>query len=307
MESARGRITWLMASTFVILAVLGSRVAYLDVVRMRSNLETFQDTGMVALPDNDVLRAMSLGFEPFVSDMLFMQANNYFTSRFQRARSHEWLDRYFAAVVGYCRLADGQHLFETPEACPGRGGEWEEGLFPFNPRLYLWATQSIKYAAGAGRSVIDIVLYMGKTGISYCPDSWELYYDVGVNLYTEHDSLTPAEKDERRKEALDYFVVAASLPNSGVGHSFVSYISGIMGTSVDVMRQVYTGYFSSEEEERFQLRSQLVWQNQKDLAKRYEDADKTWEADKPYLPQSVYHVLGTKQKPQFTYLSEVRR
>lgn len=305
MESARGRITWLIATTLVLMAVLGSQIAHLDVLRTRSNLETFQDTGMVALPSNDVLRAMSLGFEPFVTDVLFMQANNYFTSRFQRSRSHEWLDRYMAAVVGYCQGPDGKQLYEVPEACPGAGGEWVNGLFPFNPRFYLWATQTIKYAAGASQKVIDVVLYMGKAGIAFCPDSWELYYDVGSNLYTEHDSLTAEEKDQRRREGLKYFVVAASLPNTRVGHSFVSYISGIMGSSVDVLEQVYTNYFSANEEERFQLRAQLIWQNQKPLAERYEERDKVWREDKPYLPQTLYHVLGEKQAPQLTNLWEV--
>ncbi len=304
MESARGRITWLIASTVVLLAVLASQVAYLDVLRMRSGLETFQDTGMVALPENDVMRAMSLGFEPFVTDMLFMQANNYFTSRFQRARNHEWLDRYVAAVVGYCKGPEGQ-LYKVPEECAGAGGKWVDGLFPFNPRLYLWATQSIKYAAGATQDVIEVALYMGKTGISFCPDSWELYYDVGANLYMEHDSLTADQKDERRREGLNYFVVAASLPNTRVGHSFVSYISGVMGSSIDVLEQVYTNYFSASDEERFQLRAQLIWQNQKPLAERFEERDKVWQEDKPYLPQTLYHVLGEKRKPLLTNLLEV--
>lgn len=305
MGTARGRITWLIATTLVLLAVLGSQIAHLDVLRAQSNLETFQDTGMVALPGNNVLRALALGFEPFVSDVLFMQASNYFTARFQRSRGHEWLDRYMAALVGYCAGPDGKQLYEAPEMCPGAGGEWVDGLFPFNPRLYLWATQSIKYAAGAYKQVIDVVIYMNKTGISFCPDSWELYYDLGSNLYTEHDSLTGEQKDERRREALRYFVLAASLPNTRVGRSFVSYISGIMGSSVDVLEQVYTNYFSANEEERFQLRAQLVWQNQKSLAERFEERDKVWLEDKPYLPQTLYHVLGVKQAPRLTNLWEV--
>jgi len=303
MGSSKGRIAWLVASTLVLLAVLGSRTEYLDLLRVKSENETFQDTGMVALPSNDVIRAMSLGFEPMVSDLLFMQANNFSTSRFGRAKRHDWLDRYFAAIVGYCRGPEGEQLLLTPDECE----DWVDGLFPFNPRLYLWASQSIKFAAGAYRPIIDRVLYMEKVGIHYCPDSWEIWYDLGANYYIEHDGLNDKEIAQRKIDAVKYFVTAASLPNSRVGHSVISYITGARLSKSDAVNQIYKSYYSSGEEERFQMRAQLRWQQRDDLSQRYEDEDEVWLADKPYLPQSFYHVLGIKRAPRLNLSQEESR
>jgi hypothetical protein len=252
------------------------------------------------MPPNEVVQVLSLGYEPLIADLVFMAANAYFTTHLLYDRKYTALDGYVDAIVGYCRDPGGRKLLLPPPECEAQAptNRWVRGLFPFNPRVYLWASQVIKFAPLLTDSIIDRSTYYGRTGIEFCPDNWELYFDVGFNLYFEYKDKKGEERRATKMQALSYFEVAALLPNSDVDPNFLA--SNLWGKDETqrAILQIYRTYYHATPEQRQEIRSRARVYGQQELASFFENEESAWQRQFPYIPLHLFHVVGAPMLPE---------
>lgn len=293
MQSARFRSTLLVIAFSFLMACFWAQNLKLDQRLLRAQYQDFRMAETIYLPPNEVLKVLAMGYEPLVADLVFMQANAYFANHLLYDRKYDWLDNYVGAITGYCRDRVGRRLDITPDQCNDSGsGDWIDGLFPFNPRVYLWASQVIKFAPLLTDTIIDKSIYYGSTGIHYCPDSWELYFDVGFNLYFEYRDKPDEVRAAQKREAMDYFSLAANLPGSDVDPNFVAGTLWNKDETERAIQQVYLTYYHATDRQRKEMRTRIRAYGEKQLADLFEGEEKSWQEDFPYVPQNLYHVLG---------------
>ena len=293
MQSPTVRTTLLVVAFAFIMACFWTQKLKLDQRLLVAQYQDFRMAETTYLPPNEVLKVLAMGYEAFAADMVFMQANAYFANHLMYDRKYEWLDNYIGAITGYCRDRFGRRLALVPEVCESSGeGEWIGGLFPFNPRVYLWASQVIKFAPLLTDPIIDKSIYYGRSGIHYCPDIWELYFDVGFNLYFEYRDKPDHVRASQKREAMDYFSLAANLPGSDVDPNFVTGTLWNKDETERAIQQVYLTYYHATDRQRKEMRSRIRVYGEEQLANLFEAEEKAWQAEFPYLPQNLYHVLG---------------
>ncbi len=295
MHSWEKRVALLIVSFLFLMAAFYSQQVRLDLKMDEARRWDYRLAETTYLPPNEVLQVLSLGYKAFLADMIFMQANNHFATHLSFDRKYVWLDNYVGAIIGYCRNSKGVRVPIPPELCDGSDGtEWVDGLFPFNPRVYLWASQVVKYAQLITDDIVDKSIYFGKTGIHYCPDSWELYYDVGFNLFFEYRGLDEETKQLKKKEALDYFSLATTLPNSRVGTHFATGTMWTRGSKEQALKQFYSTYYHSSEQDRSEMRNLARTYGHSRLADTLEAEEKSWKEDFPYISIHLYQLLGPR-------------
>ena len=296
MQSRETRISLLIVSFIILMVCFLSQKIRLDQKFLAAQNKDFRIADAVFLPPNQVLSAMTLGYDAFAADLIFMEANSYFMNHLTHDRQYKWLDNYLAALMGYCSDEGGHRWRLPPEDCQGQGFAWLDGVFPFNPRVYLWASQVVKFGHSLTDEVVDLSVYYGKTGIYYCPDAWELYLDVGFNLYFEYKSRE--NQEVRKREALDsYFAVAASLPGSQVDPNFLATMYWNRGEAELAIRQTYLTYYKATQRQRAELRTRLQGFDREDLAQQYEAEEQAWKSCFPYVPDPLLHTLGRPAIP----------
>lgn len=297
MLDRRTRLTVLVVSFLLVMALLLIRQVHVDHQLLSPWVNDHRIAETIYVPPNESLQVMVMGFHPFVSDMLFMEANNYFATHLSLDRQYRWLDSYLASIVGYCRDRQGLQQFHSPEECSEESGEtWVDGLFPFNPRVYLWASQVVKYGGFLTNEVVDKAVYYGRTGIHFCPDSWELYSDVGFNLFFEYRDLDDETLENLKRQAMDYFTLAATLPNSKENTAFALSLLWNREDAATALRNVYMTYYHSNTEQRRLLRGRLETQGYADLAHRLEKEEERRDRDFPYYPLELMNLLGSSEE-----------
>ncbi len=297
MRDPQKRITILVLAFAVLMACFVAQVMRQEQKFLVAKTKDFRLAETTYLPPNEVLKVLALGYDPFVADMVFMQANSYFATHLMYDRKYAWLDNYLGAMVGYCRDRFGRRMSLIPDECDENPDtEWIPGLFPFNPRVYLWASQVIKFAPYLRDSIIDKSIYYGKTGIHYCPDNWEIYFDVGFNLYFEYRDLPLEEKEALKREALNYFSVASNLPNSSIDPNFVAGTLWSKEETERAITQVYMTYYHASERQKKEMRTRVRAYGEGELADLFERDETAWQEQFPYLPQSLFHVVGIRDE-----------
>ena len=111
----------LMAITLGALLASGAlltKTSRLELAYQQAPMERAQSAEASYMPPADVLKVLALDHRPFLADMLFTRANMYFISHLFTDRIYNWLDVYAEAILA---------------------------LDPDNPRVYEWASQSLKY------------------------------------------------------------------------------------------------------------------------------------------------------------------
>lgn len=298
MESAHIRVTLLIGSFAFLMACFCAQVLKLEQKFLEAREKDFRLAETIYMPPNEMARVISLGYEPFAADMVFMSANSYFTTHLIYDRRYQWLDTYLDAVIGYCRDERGMRQWLSPDQCEEAGNTWVKGMFPFNPRVFLWASQVIKFAPMLTDEIIDRSVYYGKTGIHFCPDDWKLYYDVGFNLYFEYREKSDEERQALRKEALEYFSLASLLPDSSVDPNFVAGVMFGKDESERAIRHVYQTYYHATDRQKKEIRSRVKVYGQQELADLLEDEERRWKEQYRYIPQGLYHVISDMHKPR---------
>ncbi len=292
MESASRRITWLVLAFLVLTACFYTQKLRLDQKMLVAQEADFRLAETTYMPPNEMVRVISLGYTTVMADLVFMEANNYFATHLGHDRKYRWLDVYVDALIGYCRGQFGNKEMLAPDECEAGGHEWIDGVFPFNPRVFLWSSQVIKFAPQLEDSIIDRSVYYGKTGIHFCPDNWEIYYDLGFNLYFEYRDLPEARRQQYKRKALDYFSVAANLPNSRVDPNFIASSLWSKDETERALRQIYQTYYHATDRQRTEIRSRVRAYGHKEIAELFEQGETSWRSQMPYVPFTLFQAVG---------------
>lgn len=320
MESSGKRVAFLVVSFIFLTAVFGTQQLRLDQKLTTAREVDLRRAETTYMPPNEVVRFLAMGYEAFAADMIFMAANNYFATHLSFDRKYTWLNTYVDAIIGYCRDRFDRKLPLSPDqcepACEGdadctqEGGycdagicrgdldrHWVPGIFPFNPRVFQWASQVVKFAPLLTNEVIDRSVYYGLTGMHFCPDNWELYFDVGFNYYFEYRDKTPEEQRALRLKGLDYLSVASLLPNSSVDPNFVAGNLWDKDETERAIQQIYLTYYHASDRQRQEIRTRARAYGEKELADRFEDEETRWQEQFGYIPQPLFHVIGPMAEP----------
>lgn len=292
------RIAFLLLAFVFILSAFATQYLTLERKFSRSRDTDFRRAETTYMPPNEMTRVFSLGYEPFVADLVLMAANAYFANHLSFDRKYRWLDNYLDSIIGYCRDRLGHRVFLPPSECEEQDGHrWVDGVFPFNPRVYLWASQVVKFAPLLTNEVIDKSIYYGKTGIHFCPDNWELYFDVGFNLYFEYRDKSQEERRILHLEGLSYMAVASVLPGSSVDPNFVAGNLWSKEETERAMQQVYMTYYHGTDAQRKEMRTRVRAYGERELADLFEAEEKNWQEQYPYIPRSLFHIISTRYEP----------
>lgn len=217
------------------------------------------------LPPHTALRLMSLGHESFLADLLWVRFYAYFLRHLYSDRIFEWFDPYVDAI----RFLD-----------------------PDNPRIYLWASQRVKYAQLITKAVIEKSNEYARLGISQFPNDWRFYNDIGFNLFFEYRYADEEEKRRLQDEAREYFTMAANLPNSQLDPNFVTELYMRNNDTRMALFQAYRAYHEASPMERKYLLRRIEQLESPAAARELAQEEERWRARYPFLPFGVFQLIG---------------
>ncbi len=264
----RRRLTVLVIAAAVVLATLVTRIARLELRYEAAHLDRAAAVETVFLPPHDVLRLMALGHEAFAADLLFLQANAYFVRHLFHDRIFTLLPTYLDAVIA---------------------------LDPDNPRVYEWASQAVKFGQFIGNDTLELSNDYSRRGLERFPDHWRFYLDIGFNYLIEWKPKDAAERAALRARALEYFAVAAALPGSQLDPNFVSNLYYEDNDVEMALLHATLRYWEASDAERESLRSRLAQFGSAATAQRLAALEVAWKRDYPYVPISLFELVGDKQ------------
>jgi len=217
------------------------------------------------IPPYVVLRLASLGYETTMADLMFIRGHAYALSHLFTDRIFTWLDDYIGAVIY---------------------------LDPDNPRIYHWASQMAKYGQLITNESIDRSNAYARRGIERFPNDWRLYLDVGFNLYFEYKYDTEEEMARSRDEALEYFAIAASLPNSQLDPNFLTELYMRRNDTKMALFQAYQAYHEASAEERHFLRWRIAQLESEEAAQALKDEEDAWKRSFSFVPFGMFQIIG---------------
>jgi hypothetical protein len=297
LESRYNRIALLVGSFLVLMAIFGTQALRLEIRLDRKLSQDYRLAETSFMPPNQVLRFASIGYEPFMADMVFINAQQYFFNHLVSDRKFGWLSVYTDAMVGYCRTADDERLEVPPSECTGETRGWVKGLFPFNPKFYTWSTEIVKFVPRLTMDIVDKAIYFGRTGIEFCPDSWEIYFELGFNQFFEHHGITMEERIERSNRGLEYINIASKLPGARVNPNFVVGHLWNRADSSAALETVYRTYYHATERERAEVRDRLAARDMEELAALFAAEEARWKRRYPFVTLSLFHQIDDHLDP----------
>lgn len=267
--TSRRRSMAMILGALLLSAGLVTRTSGLEIRFERAPMARVQSAEASYMPPANVLRALSLDHRGFLADMLFTRANIYFISHLFSDRIYDWLDVYVEAVLA---------------------------LDPDNPRVYEWASQSVKYGQMISRETLERSNDYARRGIERFPDHWRFYFDIGFNYYIEWKHRDEAERLAMEEKALPYFSVAASLPGSRLDPNFVTELYLKRNEVSMALFHAYLRYWESSDRERASLRGRITRYQSEAAASRLEGIEKRWKTDYGYMPFGLFEALGQEHE-----------
>lgn len=262
----RGRALMLgFLLAIMVASALGTRTARLDLRYSQAEMERAGGAESFFIPPALALEVASLGHTSFFADMLFMRASMYFIHHLFSDRVFEWLDTYMQTILA---------------------------LDADNPRLYEWASQSVKFGQLISNDVLERSNDYARAGIERFPDHWRFYFDIGFNYYMEWQHESEEERERMRKKALPWFSIASSLPGTGLDPNFVAELF-LQDNDVEMaLFYAYQRYWESSEREREALRARITRFESEAAARRLSDTEAQWQDRYPYVPIGLFEQLG---------------
>ena len=283
----------------ILFGSLGTVYARQEVRWARIDMLNTEVDDTVYLPSRTWLRAASLGYLPFASDLVFMSTHAYVIRHLYSDQIFRWLERYVDAAID---------------------------LDPDNPEIYYWASRVVRYGQIVDEPIILRSNAFAESAISRFPDDARFYEHLGFNkyfelrqIYTERERQlaaqleleeNPEERDVllerltktrlRRYEfegsALQDYTVAAMLPSSRVDKLFLLNLyvkQDERAAAAEMVKAVYADAPASVREQ-FELRLKEI--DQSELASQLSARQKQRESHMPYVPEDLYQMLGSSHE-----------
>ena len=264
-SDSRRRILAVVLLSLGLLAVVGTRTYRLELRYQQTDMSRAEVAETSFLPPPEVLRVLGLGHGTFVADMLFLRANMYFIGHLFSDRIYEWLDLYVESMLA---------------------------LDPDNPRVYEWASQSVKFGQVIGNEALMKSNDYAERGIARFPDHWRFYFDIGFNYHMEWQWESEAEREEVQAKALPYFAMAASLPNAKLDPNFVAELY-LRANDVEMaLFHAYQQYMQANDQQKRSLRRRIARYQSEAAARQLADADERHRERWGYVPFGLFELIG---------------
>ncbi len=228
----------------------------------------------VSLPRTDgnsktmtILDMMAIGYPHFLSDMIFIQARQFFISHlFGDRLLGEPFDQYIDAITA---------------------------LDPLNAEAYLWAAQRVKFEPLITRSTILRANDYAQRALRRYPNDWRFYMEIGFNLYFEYPNvaLDAVDKKRARTTALENFEIAASLPGAVIDPNFITDLHMRDNNTDMALMYAYELYFNASPDEREQLKRRVAM-IERQAADKLEKLEANWQGHFSYIPLRFASMLG---------------
>lgn len=267
---SRRRIRWVVIASAFLLGALFTQVARLDVRRAKVHQAQLELVETSYVPPSGALRLVSIGHEQFVADLLFIRAFSYFMDHLFGDRTYEWLDTYIDTIIA---------------------------LDPYNPAVYRWATQVVKYGQLITNEDIERSIHYAELGAERFPNDWRFWLDIGFNYYFEWRSGDPEERRRMRDKALDYFAVASLLPGSQLDPNFVTALYMQKDDKKMALFHAYQRYFDASDKERAELIKTIRELETDEAVSEIVEEDKEWKETFPFVSRSFFSFLGPRKIP----------
>jgi hypothetical protein len=218
------------------------------------------------VPPVVVLRALSLGHEPFMADLIHLRGFHYYASHLYSDRRFPYLDAYVDTVVA---------------------------LDPHVRALYRWAAMAAKMGQKITRESVEQAIRYGEMGLEHFPDDWQLYMDIGFNYYYEWRPEF-GDREWAKGLARDYFGIAASLPGSSLDPNFVAELFITSNESQVALLHAYTMYLDADEAERDELLNRIMRVENQAAIDELRRRELEWKEDLPFVPRRFFELLGPR-------------
>lgn len=222
----------------------------------------------VWLPPPTVLRAVSLGSQGFVADLLFLRVAHYFVDHLLTDSQLPHIDLYLDAI-------------------------W--ALDAHNRTTYRWGAQVIKFGQRIDREVNDRANRFARLGIEHFPDDAWLYHEIAYNLYLYRHRLPPAEKAAVETLALAYLDIAYKLPGFTLNPNYLAHLYERAGHIDDAVLTSMVAYGVGNAEERRALRLRLLERDRAQVAGQLAWLDRMQRRDWRWLPPALAMLVGPKR------------
>ncbi|MDX2021297.1 MAG: hypothetical protein SF187_13740 [Deltaproteobacteria bacterium] len=181
-QPARTRqVPWLWALiALVAVAIMAGTAEWARQRATRARSAWPAEADILYLPPAKALKVASLGHHELLADLLAARANIYFGDQVEKKGQHRWLAWYLNAVV---------------ELDP-----YFEPLYRRGAVMLMYSTSKVTFEN------VEAATTLLRRGLKIFPGSWELYFQLGFNLYYEMPGVVPAD-DKRipgwKKEGIE--------------------------------------------------------------------------------------------------------
>ena len=254
-----------IAAVFLLCAMF-TQIARFEVRVARVHQAQLELAETLYVPPPEALRVVSLGHEQFVADLLFIRAFSYFMDHLFGDRTYDWLDIYIDTIIA---------------------------LDPYNPAVYRWATQVVKYGQLITNKDIERSIHYAELGAEQFPNDWRFWLDIGFNYFFEWRSGDPEETRRMRDKALDYFAVASLLPGSQLDPNFVTSLYLQKDDKKMALFHAYQRYFDASDKERTELIKTIREIETDEAVSQIVEEDKEWKETYPFVSRSFFSFLGS--------------
>lgn len=265
------RIAVVALLSVIVAGALFTRVNRLELRRLEASSFGLQDAEVFYLPPPGVIEVLSLGHPGFASDVLFIRTVSYFITHLFTDRTFAWLDTYLNRVVD---------------------------LDPYNGPVYEWAMKVVKYRQMITNEVIDESIQWAERGIKVFPDNWKLHLEIGFNHYFEWKHANDEDRAQHQRKAIDYFMIAASLPGSRLDPNFVTDLYLKHNEKDMALFYAVQRYYDGSDAEKAMLLDRVAALISSEAARAMAEREEQWKASFPYAPAALFDLVGPWEAPR---------
>jgi hypothetical protein len=232
------------------------------------------DEDLLFLPRSSALRALSLGHNELMADLLVIRALVYFGSELTRHGDFRWLENYLQTAV------DLDPNWRAP---------------------YKWAGVATMYNGTAiTNESVMLSSHFLELGTQHFPSDWELSFMLGCNYLFELHPKDPAQAAAWRSQGAEWVRHAAIV---GGAPPWVPLLAATIlrkeGQEEAAVRHLEEVYLTTEDERtRQEVKNRLLaLKAQLDFGKEERERaafQSLWKQNLPYAPADFFVVVGAK-------------
>jgi hypothetical protein len=238
---------------------------------LRTESSVIERAEVLYVPDNRIVRAVTMGYDQAAADLLWIRAISYFARHFDTDRRYRWLDHFIDQILHFD---------------------------PRFKRVYHWAGANVLYGSFFTNDDVRRANRYFKLATERFVDDYEAPYRLGLNYYVELRADDPEEKRRLQEEGLGYLELAASRRNAPRElTSLVAAISRRLDRpelSAQYLTDLYLSTADAEQRDSIRARLALV-QDEAAIAALQVEADAfaaRWQADFGFASPTLFSLMG---------------